>query len=171
VLLSTVSCGGGGDAVKGGASSGLDATFTAAMSNPGAETVTLGPGTAADDHVVVKVRVTDTSGPWAALDLIYNPIMVEYALGPGNFLEQGGQHPNHLQRPLRAHRGRRFATGNTGGANAWAPGAGRSGPARHPGRELQRRSRTDLDQQPDSTGQHPRIDWLGGYVTGTDPTP
>jgi hypothetical protein len=178
VLLSTVSCGGGGgDAVRGGGPSGIEAAFTAAMDDPGANTVTLTPGSVTDDSVIVKVRVTDTSGVYgAALDLIYNPIMVEYVgWAPGTFLEQGGQHPNYtvqLPSPGRIVVGV-SRTGNVSGANASgspvliqvvlrATQAGNSNVT------IQNGTLTNNQIPP---GGLSGIAWFGGYVTGTEPTP
>jgi len=170
-----VACGGGGggDVVRG-PSSNLEASFTAAMTNPGANTVNMGAGTAADDHVTVRVRVTDTSGVYgAAFDLIYNPIMVEYIdWSPGSFLEQGGQTPNYTvqeQQPGRVVVGV-SRTGNAGGATATGSPvlvdvvfrviqAGNSNVT------IQNGVLTNNQIPP---GALSGIVWFGGYVTGAE---
>jgi len=144
------------------------------MSNPGANTVNMGPGNAVDDHVTERVRVTDTSGVYgAAFDLIYNPIMVEYVdWAPGSFLEQGGQTPNYTvqeQAPGRVVVGV-SRTGNVGGATATGSPvlvdvlfrviqAGNSNVT------VQNGVLTNNQIPP---GALSGIVWFGGYVTGTE---
>lgn len=177
-LFAMVACGGGGgggDDVTRGGSSNILAGFSAAMPNPGPDTVSLTEQSAAGDLVTVRVRVTDSSDIYgAAFDLAYDASEMEYvSWTAGTLLEQGGQSPNYT---VQASQPGRVVVGvsrigNVGGASTTG-----NRPIIHIVFRVTRLGDTTVFVQNGSLSDNqlppqdiPGISWFGGYATGLEP--